>query len=206
VIDDGGLALLATTERHDLLEVLENRAERAPTLITSQLPVKAGHDVIGEPTLADAICDRLIHTAHVIKLHGPSMREVRAKAQRSDRAATDSAAAAAPKPSAPRPGPSLWLAWDFPLLFGHPPTGVPFLNRLFMPVAELARAVAHKTKAGDVLYRLAEFARGRPDSRPDSGLRSHDVLKLLSDEQLKIVGGWLDVAEGEADRGRRAEA
>ena len=58
--------------------------------------------MIGEPTLADAICDRLIHTAHVIKLHGPSMREVRAKAARGDSAAPDAAAAATTKPSAPR--------------------------------------------------------------------------------------------------------
>src|SRR5207245_242528 len=83
-----------TTERHDLLEVLEDRAERASTLITSQLPVKAWHDVIGEPTLADAICDRLIHTAHVIDLHGPPLREVRATAQRTDSAPPAAAARA----------------------------------------------------------------------------------------------------------------
>jgi hypothetical protein len=76
-----------------------------------------------------------------------------------------------------------------------------------MPVAELARAVAHTTKAGDVLYRLAEFARGRPDSRPDGGgLRSHDVLKLLSDEQLKTVQGWIETRTQEnpaSQEGRR---
>jgi DNA replication protein DnaC len=66
--------------------------ERASTLITSQLPVTAWHEAIGDPTLADAICDRLIHTAQVIELRGPSMREVRAKAQRGGA----SAAAAAP--------------------------------------------------------------------------------------------------------------
>jgi DNA replication protein DnaC len=102
VIDDWGLAPLTLPERHDLLEVLEDRAERASTLITSQLPVKAWHDMIGEPTLADAICDRLIHTAHVIELHGPSMREVRAKAPLNDRAAPDATAASTTKPSAPR--------------------------------------------------------------------------------------------------------
>jgi hypothetical protein len=73
VIDDWSLAPLTTTERYDLLEVLEDRAERASTLITSQLAVKTWHDVIGEPTLADAIGDRLTHTAHVIELHGPSL-------------------------------------------------------------------------------------------------------------------------------------
>jgi DNA replication protein DnaC len=102
VLDDWGLAPLTTPERHDLLEVLEDRAERASTLITSQLPVKAWHDMIGEPTLADAICDRLIHTAHVIELHGPSMREVRAKAARSASGAADSASSAPPTPSPPR--------------------------------------------------------------------------------------------------------
>ena len=74
-IDDLGLAPLTTPERHDLLEVLEDRTERASTLITSQVPVKAWHEVIGEPTLADAICDRLVHSAHVIDLQGPSMRD-----------------------------------------------------------------------------------------------------------------------------------
>ena len=74
-IDDLGLAPLTTPERHDLLEVLEDRTERASTLITSQVPVKAWHEVIGEPTLADAICDRLVHSAHVLDLQGPSMRD-----------------------------------------------------------------------------------------------------------------------------------
>jgi len=100
VIDDWGLAPLTPSERHDLLEVLDDRAERASTLITSQLPVKAWHDIIGEPTLADAICDRLIHTAHVIDLHGPSMREVRAKRPPADAAAV--ATSAGTKPPAPR--------------------------------------------------------------------------------------------------------
>ena len=82
VLDDFGLTALTGPQRQDLLEVIEDRAERASTLITSQLPVKAWHEAIGDPTLADAICDRLVHTAHVIELRGPSMREVRAKAQR----------------------------------------------------------------------------------------------------------------------------
>ena len=82
VLDDWGLAPLSGPQRHDVLEVLEDRTERASTLLTTQLPIKAWHEAIGDPTLADSICDRLIHTAHVIELHGPSMREVRAKAQR----------------------------------------------------------------------------------------------------------------------------
>ena len=70
-------------ERRDLLEILEDRSERASTLITSQVPVKAWHELIGEPTIADAICDRLIHTAYIIELQGPSLREPKAKARRS---------------------------------------------------------------------------------------------------------------------------
>jgi len=69
-----GLAALTGPERHDLLEVLEDRTERASTLITSQVPVKASHELIGEPTIADSICDRLVHTAYIIELQGPSLR------------------------------------------------------------------------------------------------------------------------------------
>lgn len=99
VIDDWGLAPLTAAERHDLLEVLEDRSERAATLITSQIPVKAWHDLIGEPTVADAICDRLIHSAYIIELHGPSLREIRAKAQ------SDGPAGGDAKPPGPRKRP-----------------------------------------------------------------------------------------------------
>jgi DNA replication protein DnaC len=107
VIDDWGLAPLASAERHDLLEVLEDRSERASTLITSQVPVAAWPDLIGEPTLADAICDRLIHTAYVIELAGPSLRETRAKAGRppADEHDGEPLPAAAPKPSGGRKRP-----------------------------------------------------------------------------------------------------
>jgi DNA replication protein DnaC len=79
LIDDWGLAPLKDQERRDLLEVVEDRYERASTLITSQLPVKSWHEVIGDATLADAICDRLVHCAHSIELKGPSLREAKAK-------------------------------------------------------------------------------------------------------------------------------
>lgn len=104
VIDDWGLAPLTSPERHDLLEILEDRSERASTLITSQVPVKAWHDLIGEPTLADAICDRLIHTAYVIELSGPSLREARPKAQRASPGEADAEPPAATpgRPSGPR--------------------------------------------------------------------------------------------------------
>ena len=102
VLDDWGLAPLTGAQRHDVLEVLEDRTERASTLITTQLPIKAWHEAIGDPTLADAICDRLIHTAQVIELHGPSMREVRAKAQRGGAPGGPTMPApATPKPAAP---------------------------------------------------------------------------------------------------------
>ena len=103
VIDDWGLAPLTPTERHDLLEILEDRSERASTLITSQVPGKAWHELIGEPTLADAICDRLIHTAYTIELQGPSLRETRAKAQRgSPDGGAEPPEAVPTKPSGPR--------------------------------------------------------------------------------------------------------
>ncbi len=74
-IDDWLLAPLKPAERHDLLEVIEDRSEGASTLIASQLPVEDWHTVIGDPNQADAICDRLLHHAHRIDLQGPSMRD-----------------------------------------------------------------------------------------------------------------------------------
>jgi DNA replication protein DnaC len=87
-IDDWLLSPLKDSERRDLLEVIEERYQRAATLIASQLPVKDWHEAIGEPTLADAICDRLIHGAHRIALTGPSLRD---KKQRSKASPTESA-------------------------------------------------------------------------------------------------------------------
>jgi DNA replication protein DnaC len=74
-IDDWLLAPLTDGERRDLLEVIEDRSERASTLIASQLPPTAWHAAIGEPSIADAICDRLIHHAHRLTLKGPTMRD-----------------------------------------------------------------------------------------------------------------------------------
>jgi len=75
VIDDLGLAPMIDSERRDLLEVIEDRHGHASTLITSQLPVEHWHENIGDPTIADAILDRLIHNAHRIHLKGGSMRK-----------------------------------------------------------------------------------------------------------------------------------
>jgi DNA replication protein DnaC len=82
-IDDWLMAPLKEQQRLDLLEVVEDRYQRGATLIATQLPVKSWHEAIGEATLADAICDRLIHGAHKIALKGPSMREIRATKGRS---------------------------------------------------------------------------------------------------------------------------
>ena len=74
ILDDLGLGVLDEPQRHDLLEVLEDRYGAASTVITSQLPVKKWHEWIGDPTLADAILDRLVHNAHQIELKGNSRR------------------------------------------------------------------------------------------------------------------------------------
>jgi len=74
-IDDWLVSPLTDAERRDLLEVIEDRSERRSTLIASQLPPTAWHGAIGDPTIADAICDRLIHRAHKLTLKGPTMRD-----------------------------------------------------------------------------------------------------------------------------------
>lgn len=79
LLDDWGLEPLDAAARHDLLEILEERYGRKSTLVTSQLPVDRWHEIIGDPTYADAIMDRLVHNAHRIELTGESMRRARAK-------------------------------------------------------------------------------------------------------------------------------
>ena len=79
ILDDWGLAVLAPSERRDLLEILEDRHGRGSTIVTSQLPVEHWHEAIGDPTLADAILDRLVHNAHRLQLSGESMRRKIAK-------------------------------------------------------------------------------------------------------------------------------
>ena len=75
ILDDWGLEPLGPEQRHDMLEILEDRYGRGATLITSQIPVDRWHDLIGEPTLADAILDRIIHNAHRLQLSGDSLRK-----------------------------------------------------------------------------------------------------------------------------------
>ena len=77
ILDDWGLSPMSEGERHDLLEILEDRSGLKATIVTSQLPVTAWHDTIGDPTVADAILDRLVHRAHRIEMKGPSLRKPR---------------------------------------------------------------------------------------------------------------------------------
>jgi DNA replication protein DnaC len=79
ILDDWGLELLDAAARHDLLEILEERYGRRSTVITSQLPVDRWHEVVNDPTYADAIMDRLVHNAHRVELSGESMRRTRGK-------------------------------------------------------------------------------------------------------------------------------
>ncbi|MEZ4376483.1 MAG: IS21-like element helper ATPase IstB [Polyangiaceae bacterium] len=78
IVDDWGIAPLADQERRDLLEVFEDRHESSSTVLATQLPVEKWHGYIGEPTIADAILDRLVHNAHRVELKGGSMRKKRA--------------------------------------------------------------------------------------------------------------------------------
>jgi DNA replication protein DnaC len=82
ILDDWGLAKLTAEQRRDLLEILEDRHGVRSTLATSQLPIDKWHDSIGDPTLADAILDRLVHNAYKINLKGESMRKRKAKLTR----------------------------------------------------------------------------------------------------------------------------
>jgi DNA replication protein DnaC len=84
ILDDWGLNPLQAADRHDLLEVLEDRYDRSSTLVTSQFPISTWHEIIGEPTLADAILDRLVHQAHKITLKGESMRKTRSPLTQTD--------------------------------------------------------------------------------------------------------------------------
>ncbi|HXZ16124.1 MAG TPA: IS21-like element helper ATPase IstB [Roseiarcus sp.] len=87
ILDDWGLSVLTETEQRDLLEIVEDRHQRASTIVTSQLPVDQWCDVFGNPTLADAILDRLVHNAHRLTITGESMRKLAARKRPLDGAA-----------------------------------------------------------------------------------------------------------------------
>lgn len=75
VLDDLGIGTLRDAQRHDLLEVLDDRYGDRSTVVTSQLPIASWHEWLGEPTVADAILDRLVHNAYKLTLRGPSGRK-----------------------------------------------------------------------------------------------------------------------------------
>ena len=79
VLDDWGITKPNAENRRDLLELLEDRHANRSTLATSQLPIEKWHDMIGDPTLADAILDRLLHNAYKINLKGDSTRKRKSK-------------------------------------------------------------------------------------------------------------------------------
>jgi DNA replication protein DnaC len=92
VMDDFGPDRLNASQRRDLMEIIDDRHGRRSTLFTSQLPVDKWHEVIGEPTFADAILDRIVHNAYRLKLDGPSIRKTKAanaEAPTSDDTASD---------------------------------------------------------------------------------------------------------------------
>lgn len=84
ILDDFGLQPLVAAERRELIEVLEDRYSVSATIITSQLEPSAWHAVIADATLADSICDRLVHNAHRIRLGGESIRKARASTTKTD--------------------------------------------------------------------------------------------------------------------------
>lgn len=84
ILDDWGPDRLTAGQRRDLMEIVEDRHGRGSILITSQLPVTAWHDVIDEPTFADAILDRLVHNAYRLNLDGQSMRRSSDPAEKVD--------------------------------------------------------------------------------------------------------------------------
>lgn len=79
LLDDWGVTPLTDEGRRDLLEILDDRYDRKSTLVTSQVPVEKWHEYLADPTLADAILDRLVHNAHRLTLTGESLRKVKAE-------------------------------------------------------------------------------------------------------------------------------
>lgn len=75
ILDDWGLTVLNSRNRQDLLEIVDDRTGGGSLAITSQLPVTQWHDYLGDPTLADAILDRMVHSAHRIEVRGESLRK-----------------------------------------------------------------------------------------------------------------------------------
>lgn len=84
VLDDWGLATLTAAESRDLLEVIEDRCQSHSTIVASQLPIEDWHTTMGDPTVADAVLDRLVHNAHKLILKGEFMRKLKASPSTQD--------------------------------------------------------------------------------------------------------------------------
>ena len=92
ILDDWGLSHLTPDQGRDLLEILDDRQGRGSTIVTSQVEVKHWHEMIANPTVADAILDRLVHSAHRLNLAGESLRDPKNKTARRGKLDTDAAA------------------------------------------------------------------------------------------------------------------
>jgi DNA replication protein DnaC len=79
ILDDWGLAPLIAEQRRDLLEIIDDRHQRGSTIITSQVPIEHWHEIIADPTIADAVLDRIVHNAHRLAIKGDSMRKITAQ-------------------------------------------------------------------------------------------------------------------------------
>ncbi len=77
-VDDWGLAALTATESRDILDIVDDRSHARSTILASQLPLEHWHETMADPTIADAVLDRLVHNAHKINLKGESMRKLKA--------------------------------------------------------------------------------------------------------------------------------
>ena len=91
ILDDWGLAPLTSQQGRDLLEIVDDRHGRGSTIVTSQLPVDHWHEVIVDPTIADAVLDRLVHTAHRLALDGETLRKPPEKSGKHTKLDTDTA-------------------------------------------------------------------------------------------------------------------
>ena len=85
IIDDWGPEPLSAEQRRDLLEIADDRYEKGSLLVTSQVPVSRWHELVGDPTIGDALLDRIVHRAHRIELKGPSLRKRHAVAASAER-------------------------------------------------------------------------------------------------------------------------
>ncbi len=106
VLDDWGPERFTANQRRDLMEIVEDRYGSGSTLITSQLPRDTWHQVVGDPTFADAILDRIVHNAYRLELDGPSMRKLQAteQAETDARSSAKEAARTVPSPTKPAKG------------------------------------------------------------------------------------------------------